>query len=365
MPRLSPIYRDVFTGRVDDLRFILKAPIVGWYEAARGTRYERAAEVILNAPPGRVYSSIIRRARLVWVARTMEGGANPEAYFQVLFNMLSQELRRDAELLPALGEFIMTMAVIITVFASISLLPLGPVIIPLLASVGFMTWFLSPKDHWLSLGLPDVIGITTGVAIIIIGTALGKSLLFLPIALTTYGAAVLPSVIRDYGLAGSLALRVMTSFNEILTRPVPTPLRDLSPVEAGLKPLWLDARSAGAPRFVSWANTLVGLYMSTLNQVRWLVLVYAVFLLGMGAGVGVVLPWYMLTIMFQTGSQALVMASQYSGFLLSNMPMQSYWTGIGVGIAGGYALFDHRTGALMGGVLGLASWFLLHPFLAL
>ncbi|WP_054857663.1 hypothetical protein [Vulcanisaeta sp. JCM 16159] len=53
MPRLSPIYQDPMSSLIDDLRFALKAPILGWYEATKGTKYEKYAEVILNAPPGK------------------------------------------------------------------------------------------------------------------------------------------------------------------------------------------------------------------------------------------------------------------------------------------------------------------------
>ncbi|WP_054857665.1 hypothetical protein [Vulcanisaeta sp. JCM 16159] len=67
--------------------------------------------------------------------------------------------------------------------------------------------------------------------------------LALALGLLAYGLTVLPRTISDYRLASSVGLRVITSFNELLTKPVPTPLRNLSPIEAFLRPLWIDAKS--------------------------------------------------------------------------------------------------------------------------
>ncbi|WP_243681679.1 hypothetical protein [Vulcanisaeta souniana] len=47
------------------------------------------------------------------------------------------------------------------------------------------------------------------------------------------------------------------------------------------------------------------------------------------------------------------------------MPLQAFYAVIGSGMAGGFAMFDHRTGALTAGVLGLLAWFLLHSFFPL
>ena len=360
------LYSDPFTSRIDDLRFTLKAPIIGWYEAAKGTKYEAAAEVIMNAPPGRVFSSIIRRANLLWIAKTMEGGASPEAYFQMLFNIVSQGIRGDAELMPALAEFVLTLAIILGVFASISLFPLGPLAILALGMVGFLAWFMTPKDHYLALTPLDYIGIAAAGAIAVVGYILGHPLLYLPIGFIAYGIIVLPNVINDYRLAQSMGLRVLTSFNELLTKPVPTPLRKLSPIEERLIPLWLDAKNAGAPRFVSWANTLVGLYITTIGQVRRTLLMYSLLLLGMGVGITIFLPWYVFYQLVTTaGMEAIKTMVEYGGFLISGMPIQSYWTSIGVGVAGGYAFFDHRTGALFGGVLGVIAWVMLHAFFSI
>ena len=366
MPASDFLYSDPFTSRVDDLRFILKAPIVGWYEASRGTKYGAAAEVIQHAPPGRVFSSIIRRANLLWVAKTMEGGASPEAYFQMLFNIVSQGIRSDAELMPALGEFILTLGIILGVFASISLFPLGPLVVLILGMVGFLAWFMTPKDHYLAITPLDYIGIGAAAVIATVGYLLGQPLLYLPIGLIAYGLIVLPNIINDYRLAQSMGLRVLTSFNELLTKPVPTPLRKLSPIEERLIPLWLDAKSAGAPRFVSWANTLVGLYITTISQVRRTLLMYSMLLLGMGVGVTILMPWYIFSqIAITAGVQAIRTMVEYGGFLISGMPIQSYWTSIGIGIAGGYALFDHRTGVLFGGVMGVIAWVMLHAFFSI
>ena len=366
MPKLSLIYQDPFISLIDDLRFTLRAPIIGWVEAARGTRYERDVEVVLNAPPGREFARAIRRSNILWLAKTMEGGASPEAYFQMLFGNVSQRLRYYADMYPALGEFIMMLGVIFSVFASISITNIGPVTIIILALIGFFAWFLMPKDHWLTLTLLDIIGIAASAALaLVFALLLGHPNLALAVGLLAYGFATIPGVVRDWRTASSLGLRVLTSFNEILTKPIPTELLDLTPIETGLKPLWLDARGIGAPRFVSWANTMVSLYINTLDSVRRVRLIYSILLLGLGIGVTSVLPWFVLSIVSHATTQAISVATQYTGFALQAMPLQAYWATIGIGLAGGYALFDHRTSALLGGVLGLFAWFLLHPFFIL
>ncbi|BDR92230.1 hypothetical protein [Vulcanisaeta souniana] len=366
MPRLSPIYQDPMTSLIDDLRFTLKAPIMGWFEATRGTRYERYAEVILNAPPGRAFSRAVKRASLVWTARTMEGGASTDAYFQMLLNMVSQSVRLYADLMPSLAEAIAMIAIVLIVFTGIGLTVIGPLTILGMGMVGFLLWFLAPKDHWLGFSILDAIGIAIATGLGIVTALAGIANLAIPIGLLAYGITVMPRVISDWRLASSAGLRVITSFNELLTKPVPTPLRELSPIEAGLKPLWLDARSLGAPKYVSWANTLVGLYISAVNTTRRLMLIYALMMLGIGLGFSGGLTWYIMANIVSTGaSQALVTASQYSGFSLSSMPLQAFYAVIGSGMAGGFAMFDHRTGALTAGVLGLLAWFLLHSFFPL
>ena len=363
MPRLNWLYQDPFTSRIDDLRFALKAPILGWVEASRGTRYEKYLDVIMTTPSARAYSSIIKKASLLWIAKTMEGGAGVDAYFQMLFNIVSQGIRSDAELYPALAEFIVTLAVILATFASISLFPLGPFAILIMGLIGFLAWFMRPKDHWLTFDRLDVIGIITGIGLgLLVGLA-SSWLLSVPVGFLAYGIFKVPSLIDDFEYASSVGLRVLTSFNELLTRPVPTPLRDFSPIEFGLKPLWLDAKNAGAPKFVSWANTLVGLYITTLNEVNRTLLAYSLVLIGIGIGVTIYLPYFVFSQIISTaGIEAIRLMAQYGGFLISGMPRQAYWTSIGIGLASGFSLFDHRTGVILAGLMGVLAWFLLHPF---
>ncbi len=168
----------------------------------------------------------------------MEGGASTDAYFQMLLNMVSQSVRLYADLMPSLAEAIAMIAIVLIVFTGIGLTVIGPLtILGMGGMVGFLLWFLAPKDHWLGFSILDAIGIAIATGLGIVTALAGIANLAIPIGLLAYGITVMPRVISDWRLASSAGLRVITSFNELLTKPVPTPpLRELSPIEAGSSP---------------------------------------------------------------------------------------------------------------------------------
>ena len=48
---------------------------------------------------------------------------------------------------------------------------------------------------------------------------------------------------------------------------------------------------------------------------------------------------------------------------LLGMPQGAFYSAIGSGLAGGMIIQDWRLGALLGGVLGVVAWFVLHSVL--
>ncbi len=136
--------RDVFTGRVDDLIFVLRAPVVGWREAVRGTGYERFRDLVESIPSTAEVTGVINRAGLVWLAKTQEGGASPEAYFQSLLARLRVELGGDVRFMNELLMFLVLlsslMAVVTTLFSS-------PASALVLVAMGAAVIMLRPGDH--------------------------------------------------------------------------------------------------------------------------------------------------------------------------------------------------------------------------
>ncbi|WP_243666521.1 hypothetical protein [Vulcanisaeta sp. JCM 16159] len=67
-------------------------------------------------------------------------------------------------------------------------------------------------------------------------------------------------------------------------------------------------------------------------------MVYALLMLGISLGFSGFLTWYIMGTIITSGtSQALTMASQYSGLALAGIPLQAYYAIIGSGFASGYA----------------------------
>jgi len=48
---------------------------------------------------------------------------------------------------------------------------------------------------------------------------------------------------------------------------------------------------------------------------------------------------------------------------IMGMPQGAFYSAIGSGLAGGMIIQDWRLGALLGGVLGVVAWFVLHSVL--
>ncbi|WP_243681677.1 hypothetical protein [Vulcanisaeta souniana] len=55
---------------------------------------------------------------------------------------------------------------------------------------------------------------------------------------------------------------------------------------------------------MSWANTLVGLYISAVNTTRRLMLIYALMMLGIGLGFSGGLTWYIMANIVSTGGES-------------------------------------------------------------
>lgn len=73
----------------------------------------------------------------MWTAKTMEGGASPDAYFQMLFNIVSHNIRLFTDLLPALAEAISMISIVFIVFSGLGLAQIGPLTILGLGLIGF------------------------------------------------------------------------------------------------------------------------------------------------------------------------------------------------------------------------------------
>ncbi len=158
-----------------------------------------------------------------------------------------------------------------------------------------------------------------------------------------------------------MAPRVLTSFNELLTRPNPRPITDYSPIEGGLARLWNVARELGAPLLIGWANQLVVEYVSNVEVVRRWLLAYSVVTIGVVAGIGIAMPTYVMRQLTNAvGAEAVSQLRQY--WFLGDLAVAGYLTSLGGGFLAGSMLLDHRTASLLAGALGLTAWLALHQF---
>ena len=117
-------------------------------------------------------------------------------------------------------------AIIMAVFSSIPLFALGPTSLLTLILLGIVILIMRPGDHYYTITLLDIIGMIAGLAIGFFNTAGG----FL-----AYGLTTLPLLIQDWGLASGVRDRVTIAFGELLTRPRPRPIVDITPVEGRLR----------------------------------------------------------------------------------------------------------------------------------
>jgi hypothetical protein len=356
---------DPFVGAwIDYIRFILKAPMIGWREAARGIkRFRRFVPIVETAPSAREYGRVLRSAWLLVMASRIEGGASIEAYFQQLYGEVRRIIQRGSDNLSQLYMAVVFTGLVLGLFSAV--LPSMPGLgLLVLGVMGVAVMLMSPKAHYITITVLDVIGIIIAVAsYIITATVLGHPNLAVSTALLTYGLVVLPNTARDFRLRQSMRMRVMNSFNEITTKPIPTPLRDLSPIEKSLKPLWEEAKGSGAPFLVAWSNTLVTEFLGIVDNVLTNGLLYGLIVLGVGAGVSVGMFTWILSLIWK--SFQLAMQAGVSLPFVGGMGINNYYNAIGTGFLGGTMVFDHRLGLLVGGLLGVVGWFFLSPYFVL
>ena len=344
--------------RVEDLVFTLKAPLVGWREATRGLRrLRRFADIIAYTPNTRTYGRLVRQAYLLKVARDIEGGASIEAYFQQLFSEVRRRLSTDASMIGEMFNVVLVTVVMMTMMASIGILGFsGMVIMGLMGAVGLL---FMPRTHYFVIDDTDIIGIIAGAVAGVLAMLFVDGYLATALPLLIYGLFKLPSIIYDLRLRASLPIRVMTSFNELLTKPNPTPVRDLSPIEHDLIPLWREAKATGTPLFVGWSNVLVSEFIGAVQRIVMQGMMFGIMTVGVGGAFSIGMMGYLARIVnFNTLTQLPVSIPFIMG-----MPQGAFYSAIGSGLAGGMIIQDWRLGALLGGILGIVAWFVLHSVL--
>jgi hypothetical protein len=320
-------------------------------------RLRRVADIIAYTPNARTYGRLIRQAYLLKVARDIEGGASIEAYFQQLFSEVRRRLSTDSSMIGEMFNVVLVTVVMMTMMASIGVLGMPGMIV--MGLMGFVGLLFMPRVHYFVVDDTDIIGIIAGavagaLAMLFVDGYLATALPFL-----VYGLFKLPSIIYDLKLRASLPIRVMTSFNELLTKPNPTPVRDLSPIEHDLIPLWREAKSTGTPLFVGWSNVLVSEYIGAVQRIVMQGVMFGIMTVGIGGAFSIGLMGYLARIVnFSTLAQLPVSIP----FILG-MPQGAFYSAIGSGLAGGMIIQDWRLGALLGGVLGVVAWFVLHSVL--
>ena len=344
--------------RVEDLVFTLKAPLVGWREATRGLRrLRRIAEIIAYTPNARTYGRLVRQAYLLKVARDIEGGASIEAYFQQLLSEVRRRLTTDAGLIGEMFNVVLVTVVMMTMMASIGILGFSGMLI--MGLMGFVGLLFMPRTHYFVIDDTDIIGIIAGAVAGVLAMLFVDGYLATALPLLAYGLFKLPSIIYDLRLRASLPIRVMTSFNELLTKSNPTPVRDLSPIEHDLIPLWREAKATGTPLFVGWSNVLVSEYIGAVQRIVMQGMMFGIMTVGVGGAFSIGMMGYLARIVnFNTLTQLPVSIPFIMG-----MPQGAFYSAIGSGLAGGMIIQDWRLGALLGGILGIVAWFTLHSVL--
>ena len=356
---------DIYIGSwVDYIIFTIKAPMIGWREAARGIkRFRRFVPIVETAPSAREYGRALRNAWLLVMASRVEGGASIEAYFQQLYTEVRRMMQRGGDILAQVFMLVVLVGVVLGIFSAV-LPSMAGLNLLMLCVMGFLVMLMAPKAHYITITILDIIGTITAVAsYALVGLVLGHPNLAVSVAFLAYGLMVLPNTIGDYKLRLSLRQRVMNSFNEITTRPVPTPLMDLSPIERALRPLWEEARGSGAPHLIAWSNALVLDFLGVVNNVLVNGLIYGLVVVGMGAGISIGLFAWVLGIIWKSAAYA-AQAGISIPFIVG-LGINNYYNAIGTGFLGGAMVFDYRLGALVGGLLGVVGWFLLSPYFVL
>ncbi len=166
-----------------------------------------------------------------------------------------------------------------------------------------------------------------------------------------YGLITLPLLIQDWGLASGVRGRVTLAFGELLTRPRPREVVDLTPVEGGLRRLWLEAKASGAQSFIAWANQLIVRYLEGIEEVRVNYVIYGALVLAFVGGLSLWIPMLLTGLITQASSNPYVL-----GYLNPQaLRLSEFYNAVGVGFMAGCMIFDHRLGALLAGALGLLS----------
>jgi len=343
--------------RVEELVFALKAPLLGWREAAGGLpRLGKLARLALFMPRS-PYGPMARRGRLLLMARSLEGGASPEAYFQQLLSEVRFNLSQDAEAVDQLLTVMLTGVIALGIVASLGFY--GPLSLVVMVLIGVGAMLTIPRAYYPTIDDTDLMGLALAVGVGIAAARLADGYLALALSMLVYGSLKAPSLIHDVRLVAGLPTRVVASFNEVLTRPNPTPIRDLSPIEAGLMRLWGEARRIGAPAFVGFANELVLEYINTVRGALNLALAYGALTIGVGGALGAGLMGYIAGLIHQSLTTQAPLAVPF----ISNLPQGAFYSAVGSGVAGGMVMMDWRLGSLIGGALGLAAWLTLHALL--
>jgi len=353
---------DPFVGAwVDYIRFALRAPMIGWRESAMGIkRFRRFVPIVETAPSAREYGSVLRSAYLLVMASRIEGGASIEAYFQQLYGEVRRIMQRGGDNLTQLYMAVVLTGLVMSLFTAV--MPALPGMgLLMLVGMSIVVMLMSPKAHYITITELDFTAVAGAVAAYLVTSIVfNHPNLSVSVGLLAYGLTALPNTIRDYRLRQSMRLRVLNSFNELTTKPVPTPLIDLSPIERALKPLWEDARGSGAQHLVAWANVLVTEFLGIIGNVTGYGLIYGLMVIGVGAGVSVGMFTWILSLIWkslQYATQAGVSIPFVGGLGINN-----YYSAIGTGFLGGSMILDHRLGVLIGGLLGVIAWVFLHPY---
>jgi len=118
-----------------------------------------------------------------------------------------------------------------------------------------------------------------------------------------------------------------------------------------------------APVRIACSNALVLHFLGVVNNVLVNGLIYGLVVVGMGAGISIGLFAWVLGIIWK--SVAYATQAGISIPFITGLGINNYYNAIGTGFLGGTMVFDYRLGALVGGLLGVVGWFLLHSYFVL
>ena len=319
------------------MAYILKAPMLGWREAARGLGLARFIPLVEAG-------GVPRGGELLAIARAMEGGASPEALFMTLRERVYAELSRSIGVYVEAAGALAASSIILTVFATLPFLSIGPIGLLTAAVLSMVILMLRPGDHYYTVTPLDLVAVAIGAVVGFVNLACG----FL-----AYGLITLPILANEWRLASGLRDRVTVAFGELLTRPRPREVYDLTPVEASLRRIWLEAKASGAPMLVGWANQLVVRYLEGLEDVKVNYAAYGIVAAVFLGGLSVAIPLVMAGMLSNAPAALQLLQTTLS---MGALKYGEYLNAIGVGLLAGSMIFDYRLGSILAGLLGLAAW---------